>query len=76
MLEAVARDVAAAWGVELGEPFALALHSFAAPADADAVLKVVPERTGRATTNPTRSPTGPATARFGSCATTARAGRF
>ena len=44
MLEAVARDVAAAWGVELGEPFALALHSFAAPAGAEAVLKVVPER--------------------------------
>ena len=44
MLEAVARDVAAAWGVELGERFALALHSFAVPAGADAVLKVVPER--------------------------------
>ena len=44
MLEAAAREVAAAWGVELGEPFALALHSFAAPAGDAAVLKVVPER--------------------------------
>jgi streptomycin 6-kinase len=44
VLEAVAGDVAAAWEVELGEPFALVLHSFAAPAGADAVLKVVPER--------------------------------
>ena len=44
MLEAAARDAAAAWGVELGEPFALALHSFAAPAGDAAVLKVVPER--------------------------------
>ena len=44
MLEAAARDVAAAWEVELGEPFALALHSFAAPAGDAAVLKVVPER--------------------------------
>jgi streptomycin 6-kinase len=43
VLDAVARDVAAAWGIELGEPFALALHSFAAPAG-DTVLKVVPER--------------------------------
>ena len=43
MLEAAARDAAAAWGVELGEPFALALHSFAAPAGDEAVLKVVPE---------------------------------
>ena len=44
MLEAAARDAAAAWGVELGEPFALALHSFAAPVGDAAVLKVVPER--------------------------------
>ena len=44
MLEAAARDAAAAWEVELGEPFALALHSFAAPAGDAAVLKVVPER--------------------------------
>ena len=44
MLEAAAREVAAAWEVELGEPFALALHSFAAPAGDAAVLKVVPER--------------------------------
>lgn len=44
MLEAVAREAAATWGVELGQPFGLALHSFAAPAGADAVLKVVPER--------------------------------
>ena len=44
MLEQVARDVAAEWGVDLGEPLELALHSFAAPAGDDAVLKVVPER--------------------------------
>jgi streptomycin 6-kinase len=44
VLEEVARDVAATWGLELGEPFALALHSFAAPAGDDGVLKVVPER--------------------------------
>ena len=44
MLDAVAREVAAAWEIELGEPFALALHSFAATAGEDAVLKVVPER--------------------------------
>ena len=43
-LESVAREVAAEWGVELGEPFTLALHSFAAPAGGDAVLKVVPGR--------------------------------
>ena len=40
----VARDVAAEWGVELGEPYGLALHSYAAPAGDDAVLKVVPAR--------------------------------
>jgi len=44
VLDAVAREVAAAWGIDLGEPFALALHSFAAPAGEAAVLKVVPER--------------------------------
>lgn len=43
-LAAVAREVAAEWGVELGEPFGLALHSYAAPAGDDAVLKVVLER--------------------------------
>ena len=43
-LAAVAREVAAEWRVELGEPFALALHSYAAPAGDDGVLKVVPER--------------------------------
>ncbi len=31
-LEAIAREVAAEWGVELGEPFALARYSFVAPA--------------------------------------------
>ena len=44
MLDAVAREAAAAWGIELGEPFPLALHSFAAPAGDGAVLKVVPRR--------------------------------
>ncbi len=44
MLDAVAREVAAAWGIDLGKPFSLALHSFAAPAGDTAVLKVVPER--------------------------------
>ena len=43
-LAAIAREVAAEWGVELGEPFALARYSFAAPAGDDAVLKVIPER--------------------------------
>ena len=43
-LAVAAREVAAEWGFELGEPFALALHSYAAPAGADAVLKLVPER--------------------------------
>ena len=41
-LEAVAREVAAEWGVELGEPFALARYSYAAAAGDDAVLKVTP----------------------------------
>lgn len=42
LLERIAREVAAEWGVELGEPFALARYSFVAPAGADAVLKVTP----------------------------------
>jgi len=41
-LERVARAVAAEWGIELGEPFALSRYSFVAPAGADAVLKVRP----------------------------------
>lgn len=35
-----AKAIAAEWGLELGEPFALARHSFAAPAGDGAVLKV------------------------------------
>ena len=34
--------VAAGWGLELGEPFALGRYSFVAPAGPDAVLKVTP----------------------------------
>jgi streptomycin 6-kinase len=41
-LERVAREVAAEWGVELGDPFELARYSFVAPAGEGAVLKVVP----------------------------------
>ena len=41
-LEAVAREVAAEWNVELGKPFALARYSYVAPAGEDAVLKVTP----------------------------------
>jgi streptomycin 6-kinase len=41
-LEAVAREVAAEWGVELGEPFALARYSYVVAAGDDAVLKVTP----------------------------------
>ena len=41
-LEAVAREVAAEWGVKLGKPFALARYSYVAPAGEDAVLKVTP----------------------------------
>lgn len=41
-LAALAREVAAEWGVELGEPFALARYSYVAPAGEDAVLKVTP----------------------------------
>lgn len=37
---ATAERVAAAWGLELGQPFAFAFHSYAAPAGDDAVLKV------------------------------------
>lgn len=40
--ERVAREVAAEWGVDLGEPFALARYSYVAPAGAAAVLKVTP----------------------------------
>jgi streptomycin 6-kinase len=41
-LERIAREVAAEWGVALGEPFALARYSFVAPAGEGAVLKVTP----------------------------------
>ncbi|MHB1243433.1 MAG: aminoglycoside phosphotransferase family protein [Gaiellaceae bacterium] len=41
-LELIAREVAAEWGVELGEPFALARYSYVAGAGDDAVLKVTP----------------------------------
>jgi streptomycin 6-kinase len=41
-LEPAARELAAEWGIELGEPFALALHSYAVPAGHDAVLKLTP----------------------------------
>ena len=37
---ATARRVAADWGLEPGEPFAMAHHSYAAPVGDDAVLKV------------------------------------
>jgi streptomycin 6-kinase len=37
-----AREVAAAWDVELGEPFALSRYSYVASAGEDAVLKVTP----------------------------------
>ena len=42
LLERIAREVAAEWGVELGEPYALARYSFVAPAGDGAVLKVTP----------------------------------
>jgi streptomycin 6-kinase len=42
-LAAVAREVAAEWGVELGSRFPLALHGFVAAAGDDAVLKVTPD---------------------------------
>ena len=41
-LARIAREAALEWGVELGEPFALARFSFVAPAGEDAVLKVIP----------------------------------
>lgn len=37
---ATAERVAAEWGLDLGEPFAFAYHSYAAPVSDDAVLKV------------------------------------
>jgi streptomycin 6-kinase len=37
---ATAERVAAEWGLQLGEPFAMAHHSFVAPVSDDAVLKV------------------------------------
>src|SRR5947209_1768251 len=40
-LEAVALEVAAEWGVELGPPFTLSRFSYVAPAGEDAVLKVL-----------------------------------
>lgn len=42
MLRRTAGEVAAEWGVELGEPFALARYSYVAGAGDDAVLKVTP----------------------------------
>ena len=39
-LARTARELAAEWGIELGEPFALSRYSYVAPAGADAVLKV------------------------------------
>jgi streptomycin 6-kinase len=41
-LERIAREVAAEWGVELGERFAFARYSFVAAVGDDAVLKVTP----------------------------------
>jgi streptomycin 6-kinase len=41
-LAVAAREVAADWRVELGEPFALARYSYVAAAGDDAVLKVTP----------------------------------
>lgn len=42
LLEGIAHEVAAEWGVELGPPFTLARYSYVAPAGDDAVLKVRP----------------------------------
>ena len=42
MLRQVAFEVAADWGLEVGEPFALGRYSFVAPAGDAAVLKVTP----------------------------------
>jgi streptomycin 6-kinase len=41
-LERVARELAVAWGLELGTPYALSRYSFVAPAGPNAVLKVTP----------------------------------
>ncbi len=41
-LRSVAHEVAAEWSLELGKPFALARHSYVAPAGECAVLKVTP----------------------------------
>ena len=41
-LAVVAREIAAEWGIELAEPFALARYSYVAAAGDDAVLKVTP----------------------------------
>jgi streptomycin 6-kinase len=41
-LARTAREVAADWRLELGEPFALSRYSFVAPAGPDAVLKLTP----------------------------------
>ncbi|MEJ7792189.1 MAG: aminoglycoside phosphotransferase family protein [Gaiellaceae bacterium] len=41
-LERTAHEVAAEWGVALGEPFTLARYSYVAPAGEEAVLKVTP----------------------------------
>jgi streptomycin 6-kinase len=41
-LERVARNIAAEWDLELGEPFELARYSYVAPAGDGAVLKVTP----------------------------------
>jgi streptomycin 6-kinase len=41
-LARVAGEVAAEWGLQLAEPFALARYSYVAPAGEDAVLKVTP----------------------------------
>jgi streptomycin 6-kinase len=41
-LQAAAREVAADWGLELGQPYRLARYSYVAPASPDAVLKITP----------------------------------
>jgi len=41
-LARIAQEAAAAWGVELGPPFALSTYSYVAPAGDGAVLKVTP----------------------------------
>ena len=69
-LERIAREVAAEWGVELGEPFALARYSYVAAAGKNAVLKVrSPEDDGSPMKRGRRSGTGPATVPCGWCAT-------